>query len=350
MNIVVLSGGLSTERNVSLTTGAKVQNALVQNGHNAILADVFMGYKLSGTVAEEFAKATIPVAVEKISEAVPDIEKIKKERNTDPNVFFGENIIELCSYADIVFMALHGENGENGRLQAAFDLQGIKYTGSGYLGCAVSMHKNLTKQIFKAFGVPTPEGRMIKKGEAVSFSEFGGKKVVVKPCCGGSSIGVYIASDEKEFLKALNEAFAFEDEILVEEFVEGREFSVGVLGDRVLPAIEIIPKDGFYDYKNKYQAGMADEICPAHITAEQAEKMHKAALLGFKSLGLSGYARLDFLLDADDNIYCLEANSLPGMTPTSLLPQEAAAVGIDYNKLCEEIISLGMKAAPIQNS
>ena len=343
MNIVVLSGGLSTERSVSLTTGAKVQNALIANGHHAILADVFMGYKLSGSVEEEFLNATKPVQVEKVSELVPDIEAIKKERGTNPDIFFGENIIELCSYADIVFMALHGENGENGRLQAAFDLLGIKYTGSGYLGCAVGMHKNLTKQMFKAFSVPTPEGEMLRKGEKVTFSHFGCDKVVVKPCCGGSSIGVYIVDNEADYEKAVAEAFKFEDEILVEQFVSGREFSVGVLGDVALPAIEIIPKEGFYDYKNKYQADLTVEICPAEITKEQSDKMQKAALLAFKTLGLSGYARMDFLLDENDDIYCLEANSLPGMTPTSLLPQEAAAVGISYNELCEKIIELGLK-------
>ena len=340
MNIVVLSGGLSTERSVSLTTGAKVQNALIENGHHAILADVFMGYKLSGSIEDEFLNATTPAQLETVIELVPDIDEIKRARGTNPDVFFGENIIELCSYADVGFMALHGENGENGRLQAAFDLLGIKYTGSGYLGCAVSMHKNLTKQMFKAFGVPTPQGKMVKKGESVSFNEFGGKTLVVKPCCGGSSIGVYIVSDEDSFDKAMEEAFKFEDEILVEEYISGREFSVGVLGDTVLPAIEIIPKEGFYDYKNKYQADLTVEVCPAEITREQSDKMQSAAMDAFKTLGLGGYARMDFLLDENDNIYCLEANSLPGMTPTSLLPQEAAAVGISYNKLCEKIIAL----------
>lgn len=343
MNIVVLSGGLSTERNVSLTTGAMVQNALVRNGHNAILADVFLGYELKGSPEEEFKTATVPVTVEKVSEEVPDIEAIKKQRGTNPDIFFGKNIIELCSYADIVFMALHGENGENGRLQAAFDLLGIKYTGSGYLGCAVSMDKNLTKQTFLAAGVPTPTGKKVKKGDAVSFEEFD-CKVVVKPCCGGSSIGVAIAENETEFNAALQESFKYEDAVLIEEFISGREFSVGVLGDTALPAIEIIPKTGFYDYKNKYQADMTVEICPAEITPAQAEKMQSAAKHAFKALQLEGYARMDFILDKDDNIYCLEANSLPGMTPTSLLPQEAAAYGIGYDELCEKIVMLGLQS------
>ena len=239
-------------------------------------------------------------------------------------------------------MALHGDNGENGRLQAAFDMLGIRYTGSGYLGCAVSMHKNLTKQIFRAFAVPTPNGRMITKGEKVSFADFGGEKLVVKTCCGGSSIGVYIVANEKEIDEAIKSAFELENEVLVEEFIKGREFSVGVLGDTALPAIEIIPKEGFYDYKNKYQADATIEICPAEITKQQSDKMLSAAVKAFKALGLKGYARMDFLLDENDNVYCLEANSLPGMTPTSLLPQEAAAVGISYNELCEKIISLSL--------
>lgn len=342
MNIVVLAGGLSTERNVSLTTGAKVQNALIKNGHHAILADVFMGYKLSGTVEDEFKNAISPVEVKKISEVVPDIEAVKRERGTNPNVFFGENIIELCSYADVAFMALHGENGENGRLQAAFDLLGIKYTGSGYLGCAVSMHKNLTKQMFASCGVVTPKGRMIKKGEKAEFSEFGADSLVIKPCSGGSSIGVSIVNNANDFDKALSDAFSYEDEILVEEYVRGREFSVGVLGDSALPAIEIIPKSGVYDYKSKYQADLTEEICPANITAQEEELLGKAAVSAFKALGLESYARMDFILTDSGKAYCLEANSLPGMTPTSLMPQEAAAVGMSYEQLCERIIELSL--------
>ena len=347
MNIVVLSGGTSSERNVSLTTGAKVQTALIENGHHAILADVFMGYPLSTSVKEAFDNATVPVQIAKVSEEVPDIEKIKAQRGGNSNVFFGENIIELCTYADVVFMALHGENGENGRLQAAFDLLDIKYTGSGYLGCAVSMHKNLSKQAFIACGVPTPKGKMIKKGETASFNEFSTDAVVVKPCCGGSSIGVAIAKNEKEFKDALADAFRYEDEILIEEYISGREFSVGVIGKTALPPIEIIPKEGFYDYKNKYQANLTVEVCPAQITKSQEERMQKAALDAFFALSLGGYARMDFILDKDDNVYCLEANALPGMTPTSLLPQEAAAIGIDYNALCEKIIQTALGDGPV---
>ena len=343
MNIVVLAGGLSTERNVSLTTGAMVQNALVKRGHHAILADVFLGYPLSGSIEEEFKKATKASEVKKISELVPDIEKIKLQRGGASDEFFGENIIDLCRYADIVFMALHGENGENGRIQAAFDLLGIKYTGSGYLACAVSIHKNLTKQIFSSCGVRTPRGKMVKKGEAASFSQFECDALVIKPCSGGSSIGVYIVKNEEEFQKALKEAFLLEEEVLIEEYVSGREFSVGIIGSTALPAIEIIPLQGFYDYKNKYQEDLTKEICPADITEEEESLLGSEALKAFNALGLEGYARLDFILTKNKEAVCLEANSLPGMTPTSLLPQEAAAAGMSYGELCEEIIRLGIE-------
>ena len=342
MNIVVLAGGLSVERNVSLTTGAMVQNSLVRSGHRAILADVFMDYELTGTVAEEFEKATRMEEIKKVSEVIPDIEKIKKERGNS-DVYFGKNVIELCSFADIVYMALHGGEGENGRLQAAFDLLGIKYTGNGYLSSAVSMHKNLTKQMFKAYGVLTPDGKMVTPEDEVCFDDFGWEKIVIKPCSGGSSIGVSIVDSKESFDAALKDAFKYEEEILVEQYVEGRELSVGVLGGDALPSIEIIPKEGFYDYKNKYQASMTDEICPADVTEAQERKLREAAVKAAEALGIEVYARMDFIIDKNDDVYCLEANSLPGMTPTSLMPQEANAAGISYDELCSQIINISLQ-------
>ncbi len=340
MNIVVLCGGLSPERSVSLVTGAMVRNALAERGHHVIAADLFLGAELNTTPEQAFAEAVNTSPLPKVSEEIPDLEAVKALRGGKIKGLFGKNIIELCQYADVVFMALHGGDGENGRLQAAFDLLGVRYTGSGYLGSALAMNKSLTKQMFLRDGVLTPNGIRLKKGGNIDKIKL---PAVIKPCSGGSSIGVFIASTDEELKKGIDEAFKFEDEIIIEEYIVGREFSCGVLGGKYLPPIEIIPKEGWYDYKNKYQPGMTVEVCPADITREAEEKMGRAAEKAFKSLRLSGYARMDFILAENGEAYCLEANNLPGMTPTSLIPQEAAAAGISYGELCEKIIELSFE-------
>ncbi len=344
LNIVVLCGGLSPERNVSLTTGAKVQNALVERGHHAIMADLFMGLELDRGPAEAFAAATEPAVVAAIDEAVPDLEAVKRSRKGGMGIF-GDNIIELCRYADVVFMALHGGDGENGRIQAAFDLLGIRYTGSGYLGSAIAMNKGMTKQAFLADGILTPKGLHLKKGcdvAGICDAEGLGLPLVVKTCSGGSSIGVYIVNTREEFDSTVRQAFEYEDEIIIEEYIKGRELTCAILGGQPLPPIEIIPKEGWYDYKNKYQPGMTEEICPADISPEAEANIRSATVAAFKSLKLDGYARMDYILTEDGRPYCLEANTLPGMTPVSLIPQAAAAAGIDYGELCERIISLAL--------
>lgn len=251
----------------------------------------------------------------------------------------------MCRMADIVFMALHGENGENGKIQAAFDLFGIRYTGSGYLSSAIAMNKNMAKQFFEANGIPCPKGiYMKKKDRKDSLAEIGiTLPCVVKPCCGGSSIGVSIVKEESNFTKALDDAFFWEDEILIEEYVEGREFSVGVIKGRALPVIEIAPKEGFYDYKNKYKAGSTVETCPADIKDSVAKEMQKHAVKVAEALGLDTYSRIDFLVNAKDEVYCLEANTLPGMTATSLLPQEAKVEGVNFEELCQKLVDISME-------
>lgn len=238
-------------------------------------------------------------------------------------------------------MALHGENGENGKIQACFDLMGITYTGTDYVSSALSMDKGLAKELFVYHGIPTPKGIRLKKEEedpgTVPFP------CVVKACCGGSSVGVAIAHDEQEYQKAKEEAFRYDTEVVIEQYIKGREFSVGVFDGRALPVIEIAPLQGFYDYKNKYQAGSTIETCPAELSADKTAEMQKAAEQVFQALRLKNYARMDFMMDEGGNIYCLEANTLPGMTPVSLIPQEAKAVGIEFDDLCEQIIQLSLK-------
>lgn len=347
MKIVVLAGGLSTERDVSFKTGEMVTKALRENGHQVILLDVFMGYSdkeedLTGIFDRAEA---VSVKVAAIPETAPDLEKVKAQRKDQSDNFFGPNVIELCRMADIVFMALHGENGENGKIQAAFDLFGIRYTGTGYLGSALAMNKGMAKQLFLENGIPTPRGTSLKRGEDAAKIETCGIHFpcVVKPCSGGSSIGVSIVHDKAEYEQALKEAFRWENELVIEEYVKGREFSVGVIDFQALPIIEIAPVEGFYDYKNKYKAGSTVETCPAELPEQITKEMQGYAEKVAEVLGLNTYSRTDFLLDAEDHIFCLEANTLPGMTPTSLLPQEAKVTGVDFNQLCEKLIESSMR-------
>lgn len=347
MRIVVLAGGLSTERDVSLASGAGICRTLRERGHEAFLLDVYLGFPYDTNKLEEVF--TLPGAGLEIAEGIkttePDLAAIKASREDQSDCFVGPNVIDICRLADIVFMGLHGDVGENGKLQATFDILGIKYTGPNYLGSALAMDKGIAKKIFKMSGVPTPLGTSIKKAQKdVALSELGlSLPVVVKPCSGGSSIGVYIVNTEEEYREAIEKSFKYEDEVVIEPYIKGREFACGIIDGNALPVIEIIPKTGFFDYANKYQAGATEEICPAPIPHEIAEKMQRATELAFKSLKLDIYSRADFLLDENGDIYCLEVNTLPGMTATSLLPQEAKAAGIEYGELCELIIEKSLE-------
>lgn len=342
MRIVVLAGGLSTERDVSISSGIKVATALREKGHEVVLLDVFMGYEENFCDIDALFKNNYSFTDSLgVSTEIPDLKTVKEERLDKSARFIGTNVIEICVEADITYLALHGGEGENGQIQATLDLFGIKYTGSGYLGSALAMNKALTKSVLIQNKVTTPAGSVYKSAEDAEDWSF--YPCVVKPCSGGSSVGITKAENRAEYLNSVKEAFKFEKEIVVEQFVEGREFSVGVIGGRALPPIEIIPKTGFYDYVAKYQAGATDEICPADITANEDDILRRSAEAAFEALNLQSYARIDFILDKTGVAYCLEANSLPGMTPTSLLPQEAAAEGIDYPSLCEKIIEVSLE-------
>ncbi len=339
MKIVVLAGGISTERDVSLISGTMIYRALKEKGHQAILLDVYLGYE--GNLTDIFERdEDWTKEIGGIKEENPDIEKIKAMRPDGEKMFFGPNVISICQSADVVFMALHGENGENGKIQACFDLMGIKYTGTDYVSSALCMDKGLSKELFALHKIPTPKGIRLKKGQEdkreVPFP------CVVKACCGGSSVGVCIALSEEEYIKAKEEAFRYDDEVIIEQYIKGREFSIGVIEGRALPVIEIAPLSGFYDYKNKYQAGSTVETCPAKLSETQTKEMQGYAEAAFRVLRLKNYARMDFMMNENGEMYCLEANTLPGMTPTSLLPQEAQAEGISYGDLCEKIIHISI--------
>jgi len=342
MNIAVLAGGYSPERDVSLTSGSLIANALIDEGHNVCLADVYLGIDGTDDAKSLFNKEKKPI--HKVTHSVPDLDALKASSGNG-DALIGKGIIDLCRAADVVFMALHGAMGENGQLQATLDSYGIKYTGSGYVGSLLAMDKDISKKMFIGAGVNTPEWMYIsaKQVDIDEIEQRIGYPCVVKPCCCGSSVGISIPENRAELENALKEAEKYEDSILIEKKISGREFTVGILDGEVLPAVEIIPTEGFYDYKNKYQAGKTVELCPAPIDDDLMAILAEQTRLAFDALRLSGYSRFDYIVDKDGKPWCLEANTLPGMTPTSLLPQMAAAVGISYGKLCCKIVDLALE-------
>ena len=328
------------ERDVSLSTGKMIYEALRKRGHQVVLLDVYLGY--CGEVKEDIfeIEEDWTEGICQIREDEPDIEKIKSMRKDGDRGYFGPKVLSICQMSDLVFLALHGENGENGKIQAAFDLFEIPYTGTGYVSSALSMNKDLSKILFQFGGIQTPKWFLLKRGEEKREPVF---PAVVKTCCGGSSVGVYIANNKEEYEAALKAAYTYEEKVIVEEFIKGRECSVGVIDKKALPIIEMEPKEGFYDYKNKYQDGNTVETCPADFPKDLTKKIQEIAEKVFEILQLKSYARMDFRIREDGEIFCLEANTLPVMTPISLLPQEALAIGIDFGELCEKIIEVSMK-------
>lgn len=343
MNILVLAGGYSPERDVSLTSGSLIANALRKEGEKVCLADVYLGVD-AGKLNDPDIFTTTEGEVYRVTGSIPDL-KALKEKSGNGEALIGRGIIELCQRADVVFLALHGAMGENGQLQATLDNYGIKYTGSGYVGSLLAMDKDISKKMFVGAGVNTPDWiyAEIKSLDLAFLEEKIGYPCVVKPCSCGSSVGISIVDTRDELDAALNFAAEYEDYVLIEKKIEGRELTVGMLDGEVLPIIEIIPTEGFYDYTNKYQAGKTLEICPAVIDEGIKEVVSAQTRLAFDALRLSGYSRFDFIVDKDGKPWCLEANTLPGMTPTSLLPQMAAANGIDYGKLCLRIVDLARR-------
>lgn len=321
MNILVLAGGLSPEREVSLVSGSRIAKALIEKGHCVCLLDLYYGIEAVENLS--FTDNAQLIKDYSINKSAPE--------SLNENVAIGNNVIEACKRSDLVYLALHGDIGENGKLQALLTLNNIPYTGSEYDGCYLSMNKNISKIIAMHNGIKTARWSINELEKGMNFP------CVVKPVSCGSSIGITIVNNMAELYKALSAAREYDSEVMIEEYISGREFSVGILDDKALPPIKIVVTNGFYDYKNKYQQGLTQEICPADVDVKLSQSLQDIALKMHKLLHLSYYSRIDFIVTKNNEIYFLEANSLPGMTPTSLLPQEARAVGIDYNELCNKI-------------
>lgn len=255
---------------------------------------------------------------------------------------------------DVVFITLHGKNGEDGSIQGYLDIQGIPYTGSGLTASAIGMNKILTKKILKFDNIPTSDFIIISKKDFISNSENVvanvveklGLPVVIKAPTQGSSIGTYIIKDKNEVAKAIKDAFEYDNEVLAEKFIDGTEVTASLIGNenpQVLPLIEITSVNEFYDYESKYTPGMCDHIIPARIDDMVTRQINYLSTKVYKLLGCKGFARVDFMVDKDNNPYVLEINTIPGMTDMSLVPDAARAMGISYVELCDKIVKLALE-------
>ncbi|MCD8354311.1 MAG: D-alanine--D-alanine ligase [Clostridiales bacterium] len=345
MKIVVLAGGLSDERNVSLSSGVLVSEALRGRGHQVALVDLYLGIEDETQSLEALFQAPLPEHWKKVSRQAPDLAALKATRKWKSDSLFGKGVLELCRLADIVFLALHGACGEDGRIQATLETLGIPFTGTGFLAAAIAMDKDLTKKLVIPTGVQTPAWEKVTytPADIPAIAQRTALPVVVKPLASGSSIGVAIARTREELAQALENCVPLGASVVLEQYVAGREIQVAYLVDRALPSIEIIPKTGFYDYENKYQPGAAEEVTPAPIPAEWERRLREDTEKVFHAVGMAVYARADFIVTEDGTPWFLEINTLPGMTPTSLVPQEAAVVGISYGELCETIVNESLR-------
>lgn len=332
LKIAVLLGGTSEERDVSIASGAQVVAALRRRGHQVVTVDTALG------LLDEDAERALLEA--RVGLEPPERTALVRMRGQDAGAVLSR---AQLGDQDLLFLALHGGTGENGTLQTLLDLADLCYTGSGRVGSAVAMDKDLSKRLFRAAGVPTADWLMAPV-DAATVAETLGFPVIVKPSQQGSTVGLSKVSRAEDLQPAIELALRYDREVMIERFVAGRELTVGVLGDQPLAVGEIVlGQNGVFDYTSKYQPKGAVEVFPAEVSAEIAEEARRLALAAHRALKLDGYSRADFRLDAEGRLWCLEVNTLPGMTATSLLPQSAAAMGIDFDELCERICQLALQ-------
>jgi D-alanine-D-alanine ligase len=325
MKIAVLFGGTSEERDVSIASAAQIIPALRALGHDVFAVDTATGRL---PPADERRLLVSGVGPEPPSTSAMELVR-------GHAMAFAPNASDIRS-ADVVFLALHGGAGEDGRLQAMLDLAGLAYTGSNHIASAAAMDKDLSKRLFRSAGVPTADWMMAPVTVA-DVERTLGWPVVVKPSKQGSTVGLTVVHEPNDLTAAITVAASFDDEVMVEKFIAGREFTVGVLDGAPLPVGEIIPPGEVFDYQAKYQVGGAREVFPADLPPAEAAQLQEYAIRAHRVLKLGAYSRIDFRRDANGGFWCLEANSLPGMTATSLLPQAAKVAGIDFPELLERI-------------
>lgn len=350
MRIAVLYGGTSAERDVSLVSGRAVGLALAERGHDVLLVDPAEGDRPVGP-REAVAAASIGT----------DPPRIRHETGSAVTAIQGDAVRS----ADVVFIMLHGGTGEDGTVQGLLELAGKRYTGSGVLASALAMDKRASKVLFVRAGVPTPDWRVVSferdlepgaRGGSPTLpsdvdeeraldivAELGGFPVVVKPNDQGSTVGLTLVEEERRMSPAVKLAAEYSRHVLVESYIPGRELTVAVVGDRAFPVVEIAPKGGLYDYESKYGRGMSEYTCPADLPERLSDELKESAVGAFRAMGCSGYARADFRLSPEGEFYCLEVNTVPGMTELSLVPMAASAVGIDFGSLVEQLTEMALK-------
>jgi D-alanine-D-alanine ligase len=332
MKVIVLMGGASAERDVSLTTGAGVAGALRRLGHEVVAVDGAGGRILPAGREIEAGRLAAAAGAEAGGTPAALVQA------------------PALAGADVVFIALHGGAGENGTLQALLDLTGRPYTGSGMLASALAMDKAMSKRLFEHAGIPTPRWLLSPADGPAPLSEdlapLGGLPVIVKPNDQGSTVGLTLVRQAQDLARAFAEAARFSKGVLLETYVPGRELTVGILGEEALPVVEIFPEGGLYDYRRKYTSGASRYECPAQLDSGLASRIRELGLRAFQVLGCRGVARADFRLDPEGRPYCLEVNTVPGMTPTSLVPMAAAARGLSYDDVVARMLELAQVAAP----
>ena len=338
MRITVLLGGASSERNVSIASGLRIASALRSRGHTVTCLDP-VGGVLSADEEQRLGSAAVGATPPTPDELAALQQRLKPSFAERPEV----------RGAEVVFIGLHGGSGEDGTIQALLEMAGVPYTGSGPMASAIAMDKDISKILFRAADVQTADWKMAPRGASQPDDAWLrdclraiGLPLIVKPSKQGSTVGLTVVKQAAQLAPAITEAFRHDDEVMVERFVAGRELTVGVIGGDALPVGEIIPKHEIYDYECKYTAGMATEVFPADLPARVAARCQEMAVRAFHALKLRGVARIDFRLDDAGEPWCLEANTLPGMTDLSLIPQGAAAAGIPFDQFCERIAMLAL--------
>lgn len=344
MNIVLITGGPSAEREVSITSSKSILKALRDLGHNVKVIDPING---ANQIKEE------DIFKSSVKKESPSIEQLRDIQITSNRKILECINSDLFDNIDLVFLGVHGKFGEDGKLQSLLELRGVPYTGSNVFSSALAMDKDISKVVFKSLGIKTPEWITLNKNSAIDYYdinykilEFIGYPCVIKPNDEGSTVGLSIVQPDVEdvFLQnAIELAFKYSDKVIIEKHIKGRELTVSIIGQEVYPVIEIRPKDGFYDYEHKYTKGMTEYFCPAQIPGNITSGAKDQSLKAHNAMGCSVYSRVDFILNNKNELYCLEVNTLPGMTETSLVPKAAAAIGISFTELINKIINLSLQ-------